>query len=47
MHDVTEILVSQRMSERNDQMDIQEDEPTGNQVGFDLNIEDLNSGEVF
>ena len=43
---MAEILVSQRMSEEHDQRDTQEDEPVGNQVGFDLNIEDLNSEKV-
>jgi len=43
MHDVAEILVSQRMSEGHDEMDSQEIEQAENQTGFDLNVEDPNS----
>ena len=43
MHDVAEILVSQRMSERHNEMDPQEFEQAENQSGFDLNIEDPSS----
>jgi hypothetical protein len=43
MHDVAEILVSQRMSEGHDNMDSQEIEQEENQAGFDLNVEDPSS----
>lgn len=43
MHDVAEILVSQRMSEGHDEMDSQEIEQAENQTGFDLNVEDPSS----
>jgi len=43
MHDVAEILVSQRMSEGHDEVDSQEIEQEENHVGFDLNVEDPSS----
>jgi len=43
MHDVAEILVSQRMSEGHDEMDSQEIKQAENQTDFDLNVEDPSS----
>ena len=43
MHDVAEILVSQRIGEGHDEMDSQEIEQAENQSGFDLNVEDPSS----
>lgn len=43
MHDVAEIMVSQRMSGGHDQMDTQVNEQDENQTGFYLNVEDPSS----
>jgi len=50
MHEVAQILASQMLSEENHQMETDEQYQVGTQVGFDRNIEDLNSdfnAEVF
>jgi len=50
MHEVAQILASQMLSEENHQMETDEQYQVGTQVGFDHNIEDLNSdfnAEVF